>query len=157
MLHSRFLLVIYFIHQFSSLQLLRHVRLFATPLTATRQTSLSITSSRNLLKFKSIGSVMPFNHLVLCLPFSCLQSFPASGSFPISQFFESGGPSIGVSASASVLPVNTQAWSPLGKTSWIFSLPGDSLTLHIVVYICQSQFLDVFLSLLFPLGNHNKL
>ena len=50
---------------------------------------------------------------------SCLQSFPASGSFPMSQFFISGGPSIGVSASASVLPMNIQDWFPLGLTSWI--------------------------------------
>ena len=50
---------------------------------------------------------------------SCLQSFPASGSFPMSQFFASGGWSIGVSASASVLPVNIQDWFPLGLTGWI--------------------------------------
>ena len=51
---------------------------------------------------------------------SCLQSFPTSRSFPVSQFFASGGQSIGVSASASVLPVNTQDWSPWGWTGWIF-------------------------------------
>ena len=51
--------------------------------------------------------------------FSCLQSCPASGSFPISQFFTSGGQNIGVSASASVLPVNIQNWFPLGWTGWI--------------------------------------
>ena len=50
---------------------------------------------------------------------SCPQSFPASGSFQVSQLFASGGQSIGVSASASVLPVNTQDWSPLGWTDWI--------------------------------------
>ena len=50
---------------------------------------------------------------------SCLQSFPASGSFPMSQFFKSGGQSIGVSASASVLPKNIQDWFPLGWTGWI--------------------------------------
>ena len=50
---------------------------------------------------------------------SCPQSFPASGSFPMSQLFTSGGQSIGVSASASVLPMNTQDWSPLGWTGWI--------------------------------------
>ena len=50
---------------------------------------------------------------------SCPQSCPASGSFQMSQFFESGGQSIGVSASASVLPMNTQDWSPLGWTGWI--------------------------------------
>ena len=52
---------------------------------------------------------------------SCLQSFPASGSFPVSQFFTSGGQSIGVSASASVLPMNIQDWFPLGWTDWISS------------------------------------
>ena len=57
------------------------------------------------------SSVIPF--------FSCLQSFPASGSFQMSQFFASGGQSIGVLASASVLPMNTQDWSPLGWTGWI--------------------------------------
>ena len=59
------------------------------------------------------SSVVPF--------FSCLQSFPASGSFPVSQFFASGGQSIGVSAStsASVLPMNIQDWFPLGWTGWI--------------------------------------
>ena len=54
------------------------------------------------------SSVVPFS--------SCLQSFPASGSFPTSQLFASGGQSIGVSASASVLPINVQDWFPLGWT-----------------------------------------
>ena len=54
------------------------------------------------------------------VPFSfCLQSFPASGSFQVSQLFTSGGQSIGVSASTSVLPMNTQDWSPLGWPGWI--------------------------------------
>ena len=52
-------------------------------------------------------------------PYSCLQSFPASGSFPMSQFFTSGGQSVGTSASASVLPMNIQGWFPLGWTSLI--------------------------------------
>ena len=56
------------------------------------------------------SSVVPFS--------SFLQSFPASRSFPMSRFFASGGQSIGVSASASVLPVNTQNWFPLGWTGW---------------------------------------
>ena len=50
---------------------------------------------------------------------SCLQSSPASGSFPMSQFFTSGSQSIGTSASASVLPMNIQDWFPLGLTDWI--------------------------------------
>ena len=52
------------------------------------------------------------------VPFSCLQSSPASGSFPRSQCFESGGQSTGASASASVLPMNIQDWFPLGLTGW---------------------------------------
>ena len=60
------------------------------------------------------------------VPFSCLQSFPTSGSFQMSQFFASGGQSIGVSASTSVLPMNIQDWSPLGWTGWISLLPRDS-------------------------------
>ena len=54
------------------------------------------------------------------VPFSLHQSFPASGSFPVSQFFASGGQSIGASASASVLPMNIQDWFSLGWTGWIF-------------------------------------
>ena len=54
------------------------------------------------------------------VPFSCLQSFPASGSFQMSQFFPSGGQSIGVSALASVLPMNIKGWFPLGLTGLIF-------------------------------------
>ena len=62
------------------------------------------------------------------VPFSFhLQSFPGSGSFPMSQFFASGGQSIGISASASVLPMNIQDWFPLGWTSWI-SLQSKGLT-----------------------------
>ena len=53
------------------------------------------------------------------IPFFCLQSFSASGSFQMSQFFTSGGQSIGVSAWASALPMNIQAWFPLGWTGWI--------------------------------------
>ena len=64
-----------------------------------------------------VGDAIQPSHPVV--PFSsCLQSFPASRSFPMSQFFTSGGQSIGVSASTSVLPVNTQDWSPLGWTGW---------------------------------------
>ena len=92
----------------------------ATPCTTARQASLSITNSWSLPKLMSIESVIPSNHLTLChLLSSCPQSFPASGSFQMSQLFTSGGQSIGVSASASVLPMNTQDWSPLGWTGWI--------------------------------------
>ena len=107
--------------QFSSVQLLSHVRLFVTPWTAARQASLSITNSQSLLKLSPLSwwchptissSVVPFSSL--------LQSFPASGSFPMSQFFAlGGGQSIGVSASASVLSMNIQDWFPSGLTGLI--------------------------------------
>ena len=60
-------------------------------------------------------------------PFSCRQYFPASGSFQMSQFFIAGGQSIGVSASASVLPISIQDWFPLGWAGWI-SLPSKGLS-----------------------------
>ena len=102
----------------SSVQLLSHVWLFVIPWTARHQASLSITNSQSLLKLMSIESVMPSNHLILCCPRrGHLQSFPASGSFLESQFFASGGQSIGVWAS--VLPMNIQDSFPLGWTSWI--------------------------------------
>ena len=66
----------------------------------------------------SIESVMPPTISSSIIPFSCLQSFPTSGSFPMSQLFTSGGQSIGTSTSASVLPMNIQDWFPLGWTGW---------------------------------------
>ena len=65
----------------------------ATPWTATLQASLSVTSSRSLLKLMSIKSVMPSNHLILCRPLHLLPSVFPTGSFPVSQFFASGGQS----------------------------------------------------------------
>ena len=79
------------------------------PMDCACQASLSFTISWGLLKLMSIETVMPSNHLILCRPFSsCSQSFPASGSFPMSQLFASGGQGIGASATASVLPKNIQ-------------------------------------------------
>ena len=99
---------------------LRCVRFYATPWTVARQASLSFTISQSLLKLMSIELVMPSNHLIPFAPFSsCPQSFPALGSFLMSQLIASGGQSIGTSASASVLPVNTQGWLPLGLTGLI--------------------------------------
>ena len=91
------------------------------PWTVARQASLSITNSQSLLKLMSIELVKPSNHLILSsVPFSsCLEFFPASGSFQMSQFFSAGGQSIGASASASVLPMNIQDLFPLGWTGWI--------------------------------------
>ena len=103
-----------------SVQSLSRVQLFAAPWTAACQASLSIINSWSLLKLMSIKSVMPSLISSSVVPFSsCLQFFPASGSFPMSQFFATGGQSIGVSASASVLPMNILGWFPLGLTGWI--------------------------------------
>ena len=83
--------------QFSSIHLLSSVWLFATPWTAAHQASLSITNSWSLLKFMSIQSVIHPAISSSVVPFSsCLQSFLAPGSFPMSQFFAPGGQSIGI-------------------------------------------------------------
>ena len=105
----------------SSIQSLSRVRLLVTSWTSVCQaSSLSINNFQSLLKLMSIESVIPSNHLILCHSLSsCLQSFLASGSFPMSQFFASGAQSIGASASASVLLMNIQDWSPLGLTGLI--------------------------------------
>ena len=90
-----------------------------TPWTAACQASLSITNFWSLLKVMSIEWWCYLTILSPVVPFSRLQSFPASGSFLVSQFFTSGGQSIGVSASASVLSKHIQDWFLLGWTGWI--------------------------------------
>ena len=106
---------------FSSVQSLSRVRLFETPWIAAHQASLSITNSWSLPKLMSIESVMPSSHLILCRPLLLLFSiFPSTGSFPVRKLFSSGGQSIGVSASASVLPMNIQNWFPLELIGFIF-------------------------------------
>ena len=106
--------------QFSSVQSLSRVQLFTTPWTTARQASLSITNSQSYSNScpltwwchpTILPSVVPFS--------SCPQSFPASGSFQMTQFFTSGGQSTGVPALASFLRKNTQDWSPLEWTGWI--------------------------------------
>ena len=96
--------------QLSLIQSLSCVQLFATPWTAARQASLSITNSQSLLKIMSIESLMPSNQFIICQPVLLLPSI-----FPISQFFASSSQSIGASASASVLQMNIQDWF---RTDW---------------------------------------
>ena len=112
--------MMYSVHQFSSVQSLSRVRLFATPWITALQASLSSPSpevhsdsrpSSPWCHPTISSSVLPF--------FSCPQSFPASGSFQMSQLSSWSGQSIGVSASTSVPPMDTQDWSPLGWTGWI--------------------------------------
>ena len=109
---------------FSSIQSLSHVWLFAAPWTEAHQASLSFTISLSLLKLMSIESMMSSS---ITLYSSCPQSFPASGSFPVSWLFTSGGQIIGASASASVLPMNIQDWFPLGWTG-LMSLMSKGLS-----------------------------
>ena len=90
-------------------QSLSCVLLLVTPQTATRQASLSSTIFRSLLRFMSTESVMLSNHLIPCCPFSfCLQSFLASGLFPVSWLFTSGALITEASVSVSVLPLNIE-------------------------------------------------
>ena len=110
-----------------SAQSIRCVWLFATPWTATRQPSLSITNSNSNNQLGVYSNSCPSSqwcHPTISssvIPFSSrLKSFLASGSFPMNQFFAWGGQSIGVSASASVLPMNIQDWFPLG---WMVGSP----------------------------------
>ena len=106
----------------SSVQLLSHVQLVATPWTAAHQASLSITNSWSLLKFMSVELVMPSNHLILCRPLLLLPSiFPSIRSFPMSRLFRLGSQIIG--DSASVLPMNIQNWFPLELTGLISLQP----------------------------------
>ena len=85
------------------------------------------------------SSVIPFS--------SCLQSFPASGSFQISQFFTSGGQSIGVSASTSVLLMNIRDWFPLGWTGWISLLFKGLSRVFSNTTVWKHQFFGIQLSL----------
>ena len=134
--------------QFSLVQSLSPAWLFATPWTAACQASLSITSSQSPHNPCPLSqwchpmissSVVPFS--------SCPQSFPASGSFQMSQLFASGGQSIGVSASTSVLPMDMQDWSLLEWTGWI-SLQSKGLSRVFSNTIVQKhQFFGAQLSL----------
>ena len=142
----------------SSVQLLSHVQLFVTPWTAAQPASLTITNSWSLLKFMSVESVMPSNYLIFCPPLIVLlQSFPASESFPVSQFFASGGQRIGVSASAWVFPMNIQYWFPLGWTGWI-SLQSKGLSrVFSNTAVQKHQFFSAQLSLQFNFYIHTWL
>ena len=108
-------------------QLLSCVLFFATPWTATHQASLPFNISRSLLKLMSIESVMSSNHLILCHPLLLLPFiFLSIRVFSKNQLFALGGQSIGVSASASVFPMNIQGWFSLGLLVWFLYSPRDS-------------------------------
>ena len=103
-----------------SVQSISRVQLFITPWTAAPYAPLSFTISQSLLKLMSIESMMLSNHLILCHPLLLLPSIlPRIGVFSNESVLLSGGQNVRVSASTSVLPMNTQDWSPLGWTGWI--------------------------------------
>ena len=105
---------------FSSVQFFSCVQLFATPWTAAHQASLSFTISWSLLKLLSVQLMMPSNHLILCHPLLLLPSiFPSIGVFSNESVLRIRWPDIGVSALASVLPMNIQDWFLLRWTGWI--------------------------------------
>ena len=137
-------------------QSLSHVWLLATPWIAAHQASLSIINFRSysnscLLSWwchpTISSSVIPFSF--------CLQSFPASGSFPVSRFFTSGGQSIGVSASASVLPVNNKDWFPLGLTGLISLLSKGLSRFFSSITVLKHHFFGAQLSLWSNCQIHN--
>ena len=131
--------------QFSSVA--QSCRLFATPWTAAHQASLSIQLPEFTQTHVHWGGDAS-NYLILCHPLSsCLQSFPASGSFPTSQFFTLGGESVGLSASASVLPMNIQDWFPLGWTEWISLKSKELSTVFSKSTLQKHQFFSAQLSL----------
>ena len=105
--------------QFSSVESLSHVRPFVTPWTAAHQASLSITYSQSLFKLMSIESVISSNHLIFCCPLHLLPSIFSSIGVFSKESFVLGGQRIGVSASASVLPMNIQYWWPFRLTGLI--------------------------------------
>ena len=134
--------------QFSSVQLLSHVQLFATHglqharLPCPSPTPGVHSNSRPLSWWchpTISSSIFPFS--------SSFQSFPSSGYFPMSQFFTSGGQSIGVSASASVLPMNIQDWFPLEWTGWISLQPKGLSRVFSNITVQRHQFFLTQLSL----------
>ena len=117
----------FILSKFSSVQLLSHVWLFAITWTAALQASLSITNSRSPPKPMTIESVMPSNHLILCSPLILMPSiFPSIRVFSNESVLWIRCQSIGVTASASVLPMNIQDWLPLGLTCCISLQSRDS-------------------------------
>ena len=133
--------------QFSSVQSLSCVWLFATPWIAAHQASLSITNSRSSLRLMSIELVMPSSHLTLCRPLLLLPPIPPSiRVFSMSQLFAWGGQSTGVSALASFHPKNSQGWSPLEWAGWISLQSKELSSVFSNITIQKHQFFGTQLS-----------
>ena len=118
------------------------------PMNCSRPASLSITNSRSSPRLKSIESVMPSNHLILCHPLLLLPSiFPNIRVFSNESALGSGGQSFGVSASTSVLPMNVQDCFPLGWTGWISLQPRGLSRVFLNITVQKHQFFGAQLSL----------
>ena len=131
--------------------LMLKLRHFSTPWTAACLVPALhyLLASAHSSPLSQSSPLMTSSHLVLCRPFSShTQSFPASGSFPMSQLFASGGQSIRASVSATVLPMNTQGWFPLGLTS-LSSLLSKTLALKSLLQYHSSNALVLWHSAFF--------
>ena len=125
-----------------------------TPWTATRQTSQSFTISWSLLNSSPLNRWCHATVSTSVAPISCSQSFPASGSLPVSWLFASGDQSIGASTSASVPPVNIQDWFPLGLTDLISLLSKGLSRVFSSATVWKPQFESLMLSLLYVHLSH---
>ena len=119
------------------------VQFFVTSWTAAHQASTSLTISQSLPKFMSIASVMPYSHLILWCP----RSFPASGTFPMSQLFISNDQNTGASTSASILLMSFQSWFPLKLTGLISWLSKGLSEVFSSTTVQRHQFFDILPSL----------
>ena len=150
-INSRMKMLVEFLVGYSvqSVQFLSPVRLFATQWTAACQANLSIINSQSLLKLMSIELVMPSNHLILCHPLLLPPSvFPSIRVFSNESFLRIRWPKfIGVSASASVLPMNIQDWFPLGWTGLISLLSKGLSRVFSNTTVQKNQFFSVQFSL----------
>ena len=134
------------IFQLSSVQSPSRVQLFVTPWITARPASLSITNSRSSLKhIHRVGDAIQPSH-PLSSPFPPAPNPSQHEGLFQSQFFASGGQSIGVSASTSVLPMNTQVWSPLGRTDWTSLQSRGFLGVFSNTIVQKHQFLGTQLS-----------
>ena len=128
------------------------------PWTAPCQASQSLNISWSMLWPMSIEWVMPSSHPILYILFSLsLQSFPASESFPVSQFFASGGQTIGTSASASIFSMNIKDWFPLGLTGLISLQSKGLLRVFSSTTVQKHQFFSAQISLWFNAHIHTWL
>ena len=133
--------------KFSSVQSLSRVQLFVTPWITACQAYLYITNSWTLLKLMSTESMMPSSHLIFCCPLTILPPIPPSiRVFSNESTFPMRWPSTGVSASASVLSMNTQDWSTLGWAGWIFLLSKGLPRVFSNTTVQKHQFFSAHLS-----------